>query len=190
MRDAARLDDARRPRDAALAVSIGNPGLEHFDSDGGVELNFGLTDSSGQPVGNLKPDNVKVFEDGKQAKILDFRGVGQGRPVDIVFVLDVTESMQPYIDAVKQNVIQFCAGSIRQQRDYRLGPSPSKITSSPNTRLQLRLSKQLHLRCAYLHRLGQLAARGAAAVIFPRINSTRSPTPRVFRSGLRRKASS
>jgi hypothetical protein len=112
---------AARPAYAGLAVSIGNPGLDHFDSDGGVELNFGLTDNSGQPVGNLKPDNVKVFEDGKQAKILDFRGVGQGRPVDIIFVLDVTESMQPYIDAVKQNVIQFAQDLSANNRDYRLG---------------------------------------------------------------------
>ncbi len=112
---------AARSAYAGLAVSIGNPGLDHFDSDGGVELNFGLTDSSGQPVGNLKPENVKVFEDGKQAKIIDFRGVGQGRPVDIVFVLDVTESMQPYIDAVKQNVIQFAQDLSANNRDYRLG---------------------------------------------------------------------
>jgi FHA domain/von Willebrand factor type A domain len=104
-----------------LNISVGNPGLEHFDSDGGVDLNFGLTDSSGQPVGNLKPDNVKVFEDGKQAKIIDFRGVGQGRPVDIVFVMDVTESMQPYIDTVKQNVIQFAQDLSANNRDYRLG---------------------------------------------------------------------
>ena len=91
--------------DTSLKITTGNPGLEHFDADGGVQLDFGLTDQNGNPVGNLRPDNVKVFEDGKEAKILDFRGVGQGRPVDIVFVLDVTESMQPYIDAVKQNVI-------------------------------------------------------------------------------------
>src|SRR5579872_6128660 len=87
---------APTPAYCALAISIGNPGLEHFDSDGGVELDFGLTDENGQPVGNLKPENVKVLEDGKPAKIIDFRGVGQGRPVDIIFVLDVTESMQPY----------------------------------------------------------------------------------------------
>ncbi len=109
------------PAYASLALSIGNPGLDHFDSDGGVELNFGLTDKSGQPVGNLKPENVKVFEDGKQAKIIDFRGVGQGRPVDIVFVMDLTESMQPYIDAVKQNVIQFAQDLSANNRDYRLG---------------------------------------------------------------------
>jgi len=106
---------------AALQISIGNPGLDHFDSDGGVQLDFGLTDTNGNPVGNLRPDNVKVFEDGKEAKILDFRGVGQGRPVDIVFVLDVTESMQPYIDAVKQNIISFAQDLAANNRDYRLG---------------------------------------------------------------------
>jgi hypothetical protein len=107
--------------DASLKITSGNPGLEHFDTDGGVQLDFGLTDQNGNPVGNLRPDNVKVFEDGKEAKILDFRGVGQGRPVDIVFVLDVTESMQPYIDAVKQNVISFAQDLQSNSRDYRLG---------------------------------------------------------------------
>src|SRR4029077_15593171 len=106
---------------ASLKISVGNPGLEHFDSDGGVKLDFGLTDQNGNPVGNLKPSNVKVFEDGKEAKIVDFRGVGQGRPVDIVFVMDVTESMQPYIDAVKQNVIAFAQDLQSNSRDYRLG---------------------------------------------------------------------
>src|SRR5580693_10609065 len=106
---------------ASLKITTGNPGLEHFDTDGGVQLDFGLTDENGNPVGNLRPDNVKVFENGKQAKILDFRGVGQGRPVDIVFVLDVTESMQPYIDAVKQNIINFANDLRANNRDYRLG---------------------------------------------------------------------
>src|SRR5579885_3460757 len=106
---------------ATMQVVVGNPGLQHFDSDGGVELDFGLTDQDGQPVGNLRPDNVQVFEDGKPARILDFRGVGQGRPVDIVFVMDVTESMQPYIDAVKQNIISFAQDLAANNRDYRLG---------------------------------------------------------------------
>jgi hypothetical protein len=106
---------------ASLKITTGNPGLEHFDTDGGVQLDFGLTDENGNPVGNLRPDNVKVFEDGKEAKIIDFRGVGQGRPVDIVFVLDVTESMQPYIDAVKANVIEFAQDLQSNSRDYRLG---------------------------------------------------------------------
>jgi hypothetical protein len=104
-----------------MQLSIGNPGLENFDSAGGVKLDFGLTDSGGAPVGNLTAKDVKVYEDGKLAKILDFRGQGQGRPVDIVFILDVTESMQPYIDAVKQNVIDFARDLQANNRDYRLG---------------------------------------------------------------------
>jgi FHA domain/Integrin beta chain VWA domain len=106
---------------ATMQVVVGNPGLQHFDSDGGVELDFGLTDQNGQPVGNLRPDNLQVFEDGKRARILDFRGVGQGRPVDIVFVMDVTESMQPYIDAIKQNMVNFAHDLASNNRDYRLG---------------------------------------------------------------------
>ncbi len=106
---------------ASLQVALGNPGLAHFDSDGAVQLDFGLTDQDGQPVGNLTKDDVQVFEDGKPAKILYFRGVGQGRPVDIVFVLDITESMQPYIDAVKQNMINFAQDLAQNHRDYRLG---------------------------------------------------------------------
>jgi hypothetical protein len=106
---------------ASLQVTTGNPGLTHFDSDGGVELDFGLTDQAGQPVGNLTKDNVQVLEDGKPARILYFRGVGQGRPVDIIFVLDITESMQPYIDAVKQNIINFAHDLAANNRDYRLG---------------------------------------------------------------------
>jgi len=110
-----------RQAEATVQLSIGNPGLEHFEADGGVRLDFGMTDANGAPVGNLKPDNIEVREDGKLAKILDFRGQGQGRPVDIVFVFDVTESMQPYIDSVKQNVIAFAQDLAANNRDYRLG---------------------------------------------------------------------
>ncbi|MBF6560605.1 MAG: FHA domain-containing protein [Candidatus Binataceae bacterium] len=115
------LGGAVAPAWASLDITVGNPGMEHFDSDGVVQLDFGMTDNNGQPVGNLRPENLQVYEDGVLAKILDFRGVGQGRPVDIVFVLDVTESMQPYIDAVKQNIIQFAQDLAANNRDYRLG---------------------------------------------------------------------
>jgi len=106
--------------EASLQVALGNPGLAHF-ADGAVELDFGLTDQNGQPVGNLTKDDVQVLEDGTAAEVLYFRGLGQGRPVDIVFVLDITESMQPYIDAVKQNMITFAQELAANHRDYRLG---------------------------------------------------------------------
>src|SRR5260221_13545602 len=74
---------AARAANASLKITTGNPGLEHFDTDGGVQLDFGLTDQNGNPVGSLRPDTPKVFEDAKEAKILDFRRAGQGRPGDI-----------------------------------------------------------------------------------------------------------
>jgi len=129
---------------AGLKLSVGNPGLQHFDSDGAVELDFGLTDQNGQPVGNLTVANVKVFEDGKPAQILDFRGAGQGRPVDIVFVMDITESMQPYIDAVKQNMISFARDLQANNRDYRLG----LVTFEDFT-----VSKYADCNCAYRKQL-------------------------------------
>lgn len=132
------------PASAALNLSIGNPGLQHFDSDGAVQLNFGLTGADSQPVGNLTAENVKVYEDGVLAKILDFRGVGQGRPVDIVFVMDVTESMQPYIDAVKQSMVAFAHDLAANNRDYRLG----LVTFEDYT-----ISKYKDCNCAYRDKL-------------------------------------
>jgi hypothetical protein len=132
------------PSSAAMDLSVGNPGLQHFDSDGVVQLNFGLTGPDGQPVGNLTADNVKVYEDGKPAKIVDFRGVGQGRPVDIVFVMDVTESMQPYIDAVKQSMVSFAHDLAANNRDYRLG----LVTFEDYT-----VSKYPDCNCAYRNKL-------------------------------------
>ncbi len=132
------------PADAALNLSVGNPGLQHFESDGVVQLNFGLTGPDGQPVGNLTPENVKVYEDGVLARIVDFRGVGQGRPVDIVFVMDVTESMQPYIDAVKQSMVSFAHDLAANNRDYRLG----LVTFEDYT-----VSKYKDCNCAYRNQL-------------------------------------
>ena len=102
-------------------VSLSNPRLGNFANGGAVELFFGVTDPHGQPIGQLSPDNLEVQEDGRAAQILDFHGESQGRPVDIVVVFDVTESMQPYIDAMKEVTIDFADQLAKANRDYRLG---------------------------------------------------------------------
>ncbi len=102
-------------------VSLSNPRLGNFGNGGAVELFFGVTDMQGQPIGQLGPDNLEVQEDGRGAQILDFHGESQGRPVDIVVVFDVTESMQPYIDAMKEVTMDFADQLAKANRDYRLG---------------------------------------------------------------------
>jgi len=90
-------------------------------------------------------------------------------------VLDVTESMQPYIDAVKQNVIQFAQDLSANNRDYRLG----LVTFEDYV-----VSKFPDCNCAYrnsftsdVHQftdwVSSLHAGGGGDI--PRISLTRSP---------------
>jgi VWFA-related protein len=105
----------------AVVVSLTNPRLENFANGGAVGLYFSATDLQGKPVGQLGPENVEVQEDGQKVQVVDFRGEEQGRPVDIVVVFDITESMQPYIDAMKEATIDFADRLAKANRDYRLG---------------------------------------------------------------------
>lgn len=57
-----------------------------------------VTDKEGNPVRNLRPDDFKVFEDGVERKPDFFQPIKKednGRPLAIVFALDVSGSMTP-----------------------------------------------------------------------------------------------
>lgn len=105
----------------SVVVSVTNPQLENFTNGGAVGLYFNATDLRGQPIGQLTPEHVSVQEDGQDTQIIDFRGEEQGRPVDIVVVFDVTESMGPFIDGMKEAAIDFADRLAKANRDYRLG---------------------------------------------------------------------
>ncbi len=102
-------------------VSMTNPTIDNFANGGAVGLYFSATDSRGNPVAQLVPENVKVLEDGAPVEVIDFRGEEQGRPVDIVVVFDVTESMGPFIDGMKEAAIDFADRLKKANRDFRLG---------------------------------------------------------------------
>ena len=94
--------------------------------------------------------------------------------------------MQPYIDAVKQNVISFAQDLASNNRDYRLG----LVTFEDYV-----VSKEPDCDCAYrdkmtsnVHEFTQwvgFAALPAAAAISPRISLTRWPMRQPFRSAPR-----
>jgi VWFA-related protein len=86
-----------------------------------ITLYVGVTDAAGQPVGNLKKDDFSVTEDGRDVDITDFAGVGDVRPVDIVFVFDTTTSMAQEVEGMKQTSIVFATKLEQTGRDYRLG---------------------------------------------------------------------
>ena len=80
-----------------------------------------VTDAAGKPVTGLTKDNFTVTEDGQAVVIDSFAGIGDPRPVDIVFVFDVTGSMQDKIDGVKATCVKFADQLKSSGRDYRLG---------------------------------------------------------------------
>jgi len=115
------LQPIARAATDTIVVSLTNPRLENFANGGAVGLYFSATDTQGQPVGQLSPEHIEVKEDGQKVPIVDFRGEEQGRPVDIVVVFDITESMGPFIDGMKEAAITFAERLAKANRDYRLG---------------------------------------------------------------------
>jgi len=105
----------------AIIVSVTSPRLENFPNGGNVGLYFSATSPQGQPVGQLTPENIEITEDGQKVQIVDFRGEEQGRAVDIVVVFDVTESMGPFINGMKDATVDFADRLSKDNRDYRLG---------------------------------------------------------------------
>lgn len=83
-----------------------------------------VTDAVGKPVTGLTKDNFTVTEDGQPVVIDSFAGMGDPRPVDIVFVFDVTGSMADQIAGVKQTCVRFADKLKSSGRDYRLGLVP------------------------------------------------------------------
>ena len=77
----------------------------------------------GEPLDTLFPNQVTIYESGKQfiphsiVKI----PVANNHPWDLVFVIDVTGSMQPQIDGVVNNINSFVSNLENRGIDYRLG---------------------------------------------------------------------
>jgi len=87
-----------------------------------VTIYVSVTDVNGKPVTDLPMDGFQLFEDGVQViDVLDFAGVGQSRPVDIVYVFDTTGSMSEEIDGAVSTSIQFANELQSTGRDCRLG---------------------------------------------------------------------
>ena len=72
-----------------------------------------VTDSKGQPVRNLSAEEFRVFEDGLERRIDFFQPIrkqDEGRPLSIVFALDVSGSMTPAeIDRLRIAMQDFTA---------------------------------------------------------------------------------
>lgn len=115
---------------AALCPFEAAPGLDEFttrvitvdDRDpNGIRASVQVMGPDGEPVGGLLRDHFLLYENGCPAPLLDFRGLESERPVDIVFILDLSGSMTDKIAALQSQIVKFVDTLKFRGRDARLG---------------------------------------------------------------------
>lgn len=87
--------------------------------DGTWRLYLDVTDAEGGIVGGLRPDNFRLYDAAWPAEVVEVAGTERDRPLDIVFVLDVTGSMGSEIEGVKEGIILFAEAMRLRSRDAR-----------------------------------------------------------------------
>ena len=80
-----------------------------------------VTDVGGNYVAGLVEEDFHITEDGEAVEMVDFAGIGDPRPVDIVYVFDTTGSMRQEIDGVIRTCIAFADELASKGRDSHLG---------------------------------------------------------------------
>jgi hypothetical protein len=109
---------AQTPTPQVLSVTIGQFDVSKYPE---ITIYVNVADSSGKYVTNLVQSDFAVTEDGKPVTMSGFAGIGEKRPVDIVFVFDTTGSMEEEINGVVRTSLAFADALVSKGRDYRLG---------------------------------------------------------------------
>ena len=105
---------------AAIKMTVQNVDVTRFPE---VRLIVDAFSSDGVPLDTLTIKDIKVVENGIEKKVLsiDKISVKERIPVDFIFVIDVTGTMQAHINGVKSNVEKFVETLVSRGIDYRLG---------------------------------------------------------------------
>ena len=77
----------------------------------------------GEPLDTLEAEKLSVLENGLIKKVLSVKKISNNErvPVDFVFIIDITGSMQKYINAVISNISSFTSSLVKRGIDYRIG---------------------------------------------------------------------
>jgi len=86
--------------------------------------------TNGQPLDTIYADDLTLFESGRVQKILSIKkiSINQILPIDFVFIIDVTGTMQKFIDETRNNIEKFTLAIKERGVDSRL----ALITYSDN----------------------------------------------------------
>lgn len=81
-----------------------------------ISLSVGITDHKGNALADIRPDEIAVYEDGIQQKIIS--STLESGPLSIGILLDVSSSQKKHFSAVWEAVKSFLANSARESEFF------------------------------------------------------------------------
>jgi len=115
------LDEAEvRSARQDLSLTIRNVDVSRFPE---VNVIVEAFNRQGLPLDTLRAEDVSVIENGREKRVISVQKITVNERVfvDFVFVIDVTGSMQSYINGVRNNISSFTSSLVRRGIDYQLG---------------------------------------------------------------------
>ncbi|HOC99607.1 MAG TPA: OmpA family protein [Myxococcota bacterium] len=100
---------------------IGNITRTIRQPNGDIDVYVDVRDKKGNRVSGLTRDAFRLFLGSLNVEIIDFWGMEDDRPLDIMFAIDMSGSMSPEKQAVRDAVAHFASVLDFRGRDARLG---------------------------------------------------------------------
>lgn len=103
-----------------VAIAIQNVDISKFPL---ITLICELVPGSGIRLDTLRANQLLVKENGVEKRVVEIKKISQEQqvPVDFIFLVDVTGTMQGYINDIKSNVKKFTTTLQQRGIDYKLG---------------------------------------------------------------------
>jgi outer membrane protein OmpA-like peptidoglycan-associated protein len=107
-------------RKSQALISVRNVDISKLPT---ITLIVEALDDSNVILDTLNPSELSIVENGVEKPVLSIKPIQiENRvAVDFVFVVDVTGTMQVYIDGIKNNIVSFTSSLLNRGIDYRLG---------------------------------------------------------------------
>lgn len=112
----AKVESSRRE----IEITVRSVDISNFPT---IKIMIEAYNKLGDPLDTLSSENLTVFENGTEKKVLNVEKIpaAENVPVDFVFLIDVTGSMQLQINSVKSNITSFTQSLVKRGIDYRIG---------------------------------------------------------------------
>jgi outer membrane protein OmpA-like peptidoglycan-associated protein len=112
----AKVEAARKE----IEITIRSVDISKFPS---IKLMIEAYNKLGEPLDTLTSEQVYVFENSEPKKVISVEKIPTATdvPVDFVFIVDITGSMQPQINSIRSNITNFTQSLLKRGINYRVG---------------------------------------------------------------------